>query len=65
MWEQQEMETQDIFFKCDEDPSPPTALLLCVSQTAAADVQSELLHQGLGPDEATDTGEDINLDFCR
>lgn len=57
VWEQQEMEDQDINFKCDEDLSPPTALMLCVSQTAAAAAQQELLNLCLKQDETTDIGK--------
>lgn len=57
VWEQQEMEALDISFKCDEDPSPPTVLMLCVSQTAAAAAQQELLNLCLKQDETIDTGK--------
>lgn len=51
------MEAQDINFKCDEDPYPPTVLMLCVSQTAAAAAQRELLNLYLKQDETTDIGK--------
>lgn len=51
------MEVQDINFKCDEDPCPPTVLMLCVSQTAAAAAQRELLNLYLKQDETTDIGK--------
>lgn len=56
VWEQQEMKAQDINFKCDEDPCPPTVLMLCVSQTAAAAAQREL-NLYLKQDETTDIGK--------
>lgn len=57
VWEQQELEAQDINFKCDEDPSPPTVLMLWVSQTAAAAAQLELLDLCFKQDETTNIGE--------
>lgn len=43
VWEQQEMETHDLLLKVDLEHPPPAALLFCVSDAAAADVQQELL----------------------
>ncbi|KAG8000520.1 Sentrin-specific protease 7, partial [Nibea albiflora] len=42
VWEQQELEAQELQFEDDEEPMPPSALLLCVSETAAAAVHREL-----------------------
>lgn len=57
VWEQQEMEDQDIYFKCDQDPYPPTALMLCVSQTAAAAVHWSLLNLCPKQDKNNDIGK--------
>ncbi|KAM9346802.1 uncharacterized protein ABDE67_011110 [Symphorus nematophorus] len=43
VWEQHEMEAQELHFTGEEEPSPPAVLLLCVSATAAAAVQRDLL----------------------
>lgn len=51
VWEQQEMEAQDINFNSDENPSPPTVLMLCISQTAAAAAEWELLNLCFEQDE--------------
>lgn len=51
------MEAQGITFECDEDPWPPAVLMLCVSQTAAAAAQRELLKLCLKQEETTDTGK--------
>ncbi|KAG7238858.1 hypothetical protein INR49_030402 [Caranx melampygus] len=42
VWEQQEMEMRELYFKDADDLFPDTALLFCVSQTAAATAQREL-----------------------
>lgn len=57
VWEQQDMEAQDIYFKCDGKPSPPTVLVLCVSQTAAAAVHRDLLSLCLKQDKTNDIGK--------
>lgn len=57
VWEQQEMEAQGITFECDKDPWPPAVLMLCVSQTAAAAAQRELLNLCLNQDETTHIGK--------
>lgn len=57
VWEQQEMEAQELHLKCDEELSPPAVLLLYVSQTAAAVVQRELLKLCVEDDETTNTGK--------
>lgn len=57
VWEQQEMEAQDIYFKCAKDSSPPTVLMLCVSQTAAAAVHWDLLNLCLKQDKNNDIGK--------
>ncbi|TWW81086.1 Sentrin-specific protease 7 [Takifugu flavidus] len=54
VWEQQEMEAQDIYFRCDKDPSPPAVLMLCVSQTAAEAVHWNLLNLCLKQDKNND-----------
>lgn len=64
VWEQLEMQAQDIYFERDEDPSPPAVLVLCVSQMAAAAVQRELLNLCLKQDAITDIGKYMHLDFC-
>lgn len=56
LWEQQEMEAQELHFRCDEEPPPPAVLLLHVSQSAAAVVQQELLKLCVEQDETTNTG---------
>lgn len=57
VWEQQEMEAQELYLKCGVEPSPPAILLLCVSQTAAAAVQQQLCKLCVKYDEATNPGE--------
>lgn len=54
VWEHQEMEAQDIYFK---DSSPSTVLMLCVSQTAAAAVHWDLLNLCLKQDRSNDIGK--------
>ncbi|XP_068428978.1 sentrin-specific protease 7 [Clinocottus analis] len=43
VWEQQELEDRELHFKDDEDPYPVAILLFCVSESAAAAAQRELL----------------------
>lgn len=57
VWEQQEMQAQGIYFKCDKDPFPPTVLLLCVSRAAAAAVQLDLLNLCPKQEEYNDIGK--------
>lgn len=57
VWEQQEMEAQEVYFKHEEDFSPPAVLLLYVSETAAAAAHQELLKLCVEPDETTNTGK--------
>ncbi|TKS66873.1 Sentrin-specific protease 7 [Collichthys lucidus] len=42
VWEQQELEAQELYFEDDEEPIPPSALLLGVSETAAAAIHRDL-----------------------
>lgn len=43
VWEQQELEDREFHFMGDEELSPAAVLLFCVSETAAAAVQRELV----------------------
>ncbi|XP_068561160.1 sentrin-specific protease 7 isoform X2 [Cebidichthys violaceus] len=43
VWEQQELEERELHFKDDEEPFPVAVLLFCVSESAAAALQRELL----------------------
>lgn len=42
VWEQQELEAQELHFEDEEEPIPPSALLLGVSETAAAAIHRDL-----------------------
>ncbi|XP_042350713.1 sentrin-specific protease 7 [Plectropomus leopardus] len=55
VWEQQDLEDREFYFDSDEEPQPSAVLLLCVSETAAADVQRELLKLGVRRNGATNT----------
>nr|XP_046260206.1 sentrin-specific protease 7 isoform X2 [Scatophagus argus] len=57
VWEQQELEDQELHLNWNEEPSPPAFLLLCVSETAAAAVQKDLLKLCAKHDETTNTGK--------
>ncbi|XP_070832418.1 sentrin-specific protease 7 isoform X3 [Chaetodon trifascialis] len=57
VWEQQELEAQELHFKGTEEPSPPAVLLFCVSETAAAAVQQDLLKLCVKQDGTTHTGK--------
>lgn len=57
VWEQEEMEAQQLLFKGYEEPSPAAVLLLCVSETAAAAIQRDLRKLCVKQDESTNTGE--------
>lgn len=63
VWEQQEMEDQDINFKCEEDPSRPTVLMLYVSQTSAAAAEQKLRNLCLKQDETTNIGNRNTIRF--
>ncbi|XP_076603385.1 uncharacterized protein LOC143330586 isoform X2 [Chaetodon auriga] len=57
VWEQQELEAQELHFKGTEEPSPPAVLLFCVSESAAAAVQQDLLKLSVKQDGTTHTGK--------
>ncbi|XP_044072715.1 sentrin-specific protease 7 isoform X2 [Siniperca chuatsi] len=57
VWEQQELEAQELYFKGDEEPSPAAVLLFCVSETAAAAVQRDLLKLCVKQDGTMNTGK--------
>lgn len=57
VWEQQELEAQELHFKGEEEPIPAAVLLFCVSETAAAAVQRDLLNLYAKQDGAMNTGE--------
>ncbi|XP_070770637.1 sentrin-specific protease 7 [Enoplosus armatus] len=55
IWEKQELEALELHFKGEEEPSPAAVLLLCVSETAAAAVQRDLLKLRVKQDESANT----------
>lgn len=57
VWEQEEMEAQQLLFKDDKEPSPAAVLLFCVSETAAAAIQQDLCKLCTKHDGTTNTGE--------
>lgn len=57
VWEQDEMEAQQLLLGGDKDPSPAAVLLLCVSETAAAALQRDLRKLYVRQDGSTNTGE--------
>lgn len=57
VWEQQELEAQELHFKGEEEPIPAAVLLFCVSETAAAAVQRDLLNLYAKQDGAMNTGK--------
>lgn len=61
VWEQQELEAQELLFQGGEEPSPPAVLLFCVSEAAAAAVQQDLLKLCVKRDGTTDTGETVHM----
>uniref|UniRef100_A0A3P8S3Z6 Si:dkey-100n23.3 n=1 Tax=Amphiprion percula TaxID=161767 RepID=A0A3P8S3Z6_AMPPE len=57
VWEKQELEAREIRFSDDEEPCPATVLLLCLSETAAAEIQEQISHLCVVHDEAADAGK--------
>lgn len=57
VWEQEELEMRELHFPDDEEPSPAAVLLLCVSETAAAAIERDLLKLCANKDGTTNTGE--------
>lgn len=57
VWDQQEMELEELPIRFDVEPPPPTALLLCVSEAAAAVVEQELLKLCAEHRHIVETGE--------
>uniref|UniRef100_UPI0037E9901D sentrin-specific protease 7 isoform X2 n=1 Tax=Semicossyphus pulcher TaxID=241346 RepID=UPI0037E9901D len=57
VWEQHEMQVEGIYFEGDEDPCPSAVLLFCVSDTAAAGIQGELLELLVKQGSNTNTGK--------
>lgn len=57
VWEQQELEAQELHFRSNEELCPPAFLLLCVSETAGAAVQRDLVKLCVDQDATTNTGE--------
>lgn len=68
VWEQQELEAQELHFRSNEELSPPAFLLLCVSETAGAAVHRDLLKLCVDQEAIMNTGEkapsvDTNWEF--
>lgn len=63
VWEQQELEDRDLHFEDDEDPYPVAILLFCVSESAAAAVQREMLKLSIkqGGNASSDKGSPFIL----
>ncbi|TNN54693.1 Sentrin-specific protease 7 [Liparis tanakae] len=63
VWEQQELEDRELHFEDDEDPYPVAILLFCVSESAAAAVQRELLKLSVkqGGNASSDKGSPFIL----
>ncbi|XP_069010300.1 uncharacterized protein [Embiotoca jacksoni] len=57
VWEQQELEEREVCFKSDRDPPPTAALLLCVSDSAAAAIHQDLCELCVEQDGAINAGE--------
>ncbi|XP_028993158.1 sentrin-specific protease 7 isoform X2 [Betta splendens] len=57
VWEQEEMEAQQLHFRGDEEPSPAAILLLYVSENAAATIQQDLYKLCTNQDEPIHTGK--------
>ncbi|XP_026152184.1 sentrin-specific protease 7 [Mastacembelus armatus] len=55
VWDQEEMEAQELRFKGDLEPCPAAVLLLCVSETAAAAIQQDLCKLCNEPKEKQET----------
>lgn len=57
IWDEQDMEMQGIFFQGDEELSPPSVLLLCVSDNAACALQHDLCKLSIKKDANNTTGK--------
>nr|XP_020465171.1 uncharacterized protein LOC109965474 isoform X2 [Monopterus albus] len=57
VWEQEEMEAQELQLKGDEDPSPVAVLVFFVSETAAAAIQQDLCKLRVKQEETLNTGK--------
>ncbi|XP_030284561.1 uncharacterized protein LOC115588248 isoform X4 [Sparus aurata] len=57
VWEQQELEAQELHFRSNEELSPPAFLLLCVSETAGAAVHRDLLKLCVDQEAIMNTGK--------
>ncbi|KAM7407139.1 hypothetical protein PAMA_003056 [Pampus argenteus] len=57
VWEQEDLENLGLPFKGNEEPSPAAVLLFCVSETAAAAIQSDLRKLCVKQDGTTNTGK--------
>lgn len=57
VWSQQEMEAEDLAVRFDLEPPPPMALLLCVTEAAAAMVERELFKLCAEHRHIAETGE--------
>ncbi len=57
VWEQQELEAEELLFNDDEESLPPAVLLFFVSETAAAAVQKDLHKLCVKQDGNMNTGE--------
>lgn len=57
VWEQEEMEAQNLRFQGSEEPCPAAVLMFCVSETAADAIQQELRHLCV-KDGTPNTGEE-------
>ncbi|XP_062258850.1 sentrin-specific protease 7 [Platichthys flesus] len=56
VWEEQEMEMRELHFNGDENPLPAAVLVLCVSDTAAAEIQHILSKLSVEQDGNTNPG---------
>ncbi|XP_031148601.1 sentrin-specific protease 7 isoform X1 [Sander lucioperca] len=57
VWEQQELEDREFHLRGDEDPFPAAVLLFCVSETAAAALEGDLLKLCVKQDGTMNTGK--------
>ncbi|KAK2840013.1 hypothetical protein Q5P01_013753 [Channa striata] len=57
VWEKEDMEAQKLHFNGNKEPSPAAVLFLCVSETAAAAIRSDLRELCGKQDKTTNTGK--------
>lgn len=56
LWKQEEMEAQGFYLEDEWDPLPAAALMLFVSETAAASIKTDLLQLCVHQDRNTNSG---------